>query len=338
MTSVIFNTVKDQVRQIGVDWHSEEIISNSIKNRSSVEKSIADIKEDRKSEQGIVISAGPSLHYSDTLDVLAQSDFCGIKIAVDGSYLKCLKVGIIPDFILTLDPHPTRPLRWFGDPGLKEKDLLTDDYYRRQDLDIDFRQNSLEQNYEHISLVNEYARQSKMIISATVCNVLTKRLENAGFDLYWWIPLVDNPDEYNSLTRRMFDITGVQAFNTGGNVGTAAWVFAKFWLGIQDVAVIGMDLGYKAEMPYEMTQTYPELQELLGQKRLSSELFPEMKNPLTSEVFYTDPTYYWYRENLLELIKNSSTTLYNCTQGGVLFGEGIKNIYLKDFIERNYHG
>ena len=43
-------------------------------------------------------------------------------------------------------------------------------------------------------------------------------------------------------------------------------------------------------------------------QKLTGEYFPVMTNPMTNEEFYIDPTYYWYRQNILELIKNSSTT------------------------------
>ena len=93
-----------------------------------------------------------------------------------------------------------------------------------------------------------------------------------------------------------------------------------------------MDLGYYKDLPYEMTQGYHELVKLLGAKNLTEEYFPVIANPLTKEEFYTDPTYYWYRENLLELLKNSSSTLYNCTEGGTLFGDGVVNMHFDEFL------
>ena len=69
---------------------------------------------------------------------------------------KCLKSGIIPDYVLTLDPHPKRVVRWFGDYNF-ENNQLNDDYFARQDLDVDFRNNSIEQNLNNIELVNKHA-------------------------------------------------------------------------------------------------------------------------------------------------------------------------------------
>ena len=199
-------------------------------------------------------------------------------------------------------------------------------------MDIDFRNNSIKQNLNNIDLVNRNASKSKLIIASTASSAVVDRVIEAGFDLFWWLPLVDDPDENRSLTRRMYEATKLPALNTGGNVGTAAWVFAQFWLEIQKVAVIGMDLGYYKDLPYEMTQGYHELVELLGKDGLTQEYFPVIKNALTREEFYCDPTYFWYRQNLLELVKNSSSTIYNCTEGGTLFGEGVTNMYFNDFL------
>ena len=93
-----------------------------------------------------------------------------------------------------------------------------------------------------------------------------------------------------------------------------------------------MELAYYKDLPYEMTQGYHELVELLGKDGLTQEYFPVIKNALTREEFYCDPTYFWYRQNLLELVKNSSSTIYNCTEGGTLFGEGVTNMYFNDFL------
>ena len=64
-----------------------------------------------------------------------------------------------------------------------------------------------------------------------------------------------------------------------------------------------------------------------------AEYFPEFTYPGTGEAFFTDPTYYWYRSNLLDLVSASGTKLYNCTGGGTLFGSGIECLELETFFE-----
>ena len=329
-----FNELVSSITDIGTNWHKSHIVQNNQNNIPYMQATINSlpIAEGAKKESAIVVSAGPSLHYSDTLRILARSNYQGSIVAIDGSYVKCLRAGIVPDYMLTLDPHPTRLVRWFGDPEF-EKNMEGDDYFSRQDLDIDFRDNSIRQNQENIKFVNEYAGRTKLIIASTAPANVVNRAREAGFDMYWWLPLVDDPDQEGSLTREMYRASKLPAMNTGGNVGTAAWVFAQFWLQIARVAVIGMDLGYKDDLPYNMTQTYPELAAMLGEDKVTADLFPEFENPLTGERFYTDPTYYWYRQNILDLIKNSGATLYNCTQGGILFGDNIQCVRLSEFLE-----
>lgn len=331
-----FDGLVNNITDIGYDWHKKAIVRNSAENAKHVTNKVTDLERPKgaKSDSAIVVSAGPSLHYNDTLGVLASSGYQGTVIAIDGSYVKCLKAGVIPDYVVTLDPHPTRIVRWFGDPDF-EKNMEGDDYFSRQDLDIDFRENSLRQNKENIELVNKHASKTKLIIASTAPANLVSRAQQAGFDMYWWLPLVDNPNSEGSLTREMYRLTKLPAINTGGNVGTAAWVFAQFWLKIKKIAVVGMDLGYRLDLPYNMTQGYPELVQMLGEENVTSELFPVVENPDTGDSCYTDPTYFWYRKNTLDLIANSGSTLYNCTGGGILFGDGVITMSLQQYLAEN---
>ena len=328
-----FLKLTDKISDIGLEWHKNVLIENTKNNLDKIEKGISaiTIEDDAKKKSAIVVSAGPSLHYKDSLRVLSESNYEGSVIAIDGSLVKCLKAGIVPDYVLTLDPHPTRLVRWFGDPDILSN-LEGDDYFSRQDLDIDFRNDTVEKNSENIDLVNKYANKIKLIISTTAPNNVVRRVSDAGFDCFWWVPLVDNPSSCNSLTRKMYDICKLPAMNTGGNVGTAAWIFAKIFLKIKNVCVVGMDLGYQKSLPYKMTQTFYELRDILSVDEINSDYFPEYEYPNTGEKYYIDPTYYWYRCNLMSLIKNSGVEFYNCTEGGTLFGDGIKCLSLEKFI------
>ena len=121
--------------------------------------------------------------------------------------------------------------------------------------------------------------------------------------------------------------------NTGGNVGSAAWVFASEILKIKKIALVGMDFGYYSDLPYEKTQTYYELVNFIGEKKLINKCFKKYIFPLNDEEFYTDPTYYWYRKNFFELLKKSNAKTYNCSEGGVLFSDLLECIHLDKFLE-----
>lgn len=327
-----FKDIMDEITSIGLDWHSETLVENSKRNKQFIAQSIKDIAspQQEKAASAIVISAGPSLYKNNILARIKDSGYKGSIVAIDGSYVRCLKAGLVPDYVLTLDPHPTRIVRWFGDPDF-ESNLKGDDYFSRQDLDIAFRNNSNEENRRNIELVNRHGKDQKLVICSSAPMNVVERTEAVGFDAYWWAPLVDNPGSPGSLTRAMVNETKLPAMNTGGTVGTAAWVFALTVLKIPRIAVVGMDLGYyKADTGYQLTQTYGPLKDKVGEENLK-DVFPEFSYPDTEEVFYTDPTYYWYRQNILDLLAASKSTLYNCTGGGTLFGDGVVCVDIDEF-------
>jgi len=155
-----FSKLIGDIGEIGKEWHQDSIVCSCVKNKTHTSKTISDLPEIKNKEKAVVISAGTSLHYRKTLETLKNSNFKGPIIAIDGSYVKCLKAGIIPDYVLTMDPHAKRVVRWFGDPNYEEN-LDGDDYFSRQDLDIDFREDSLKNNIINIDLVNKFAPRSK---------------------------------------------------------------------------------------------------------------------------------------------------------------------------------
>ncbi len=332
MVSQGFKQIIDEITDIGLDWHSDALIENSLWNKPFIKKSIKDIAlpTRKKAQSAIIISAGPSLYKNNIL--LRIKDYQGTIIAIDGSYVRCLKAGLVPDYVVTLDPHPTRIVRWFGDPDF-ERNLEGDDYFSRQDLDIAFRNNSNQENRRNIELVNQHGHGQKLVICSSAPKNVVERIGSVGFDAYWWAPLVDNPRNPESLTRAIVKHTKLPAMNTGGTVGTAAWLFALTVLKIPRIAVVGMDLGYyQADTPYQLTQTYGPLRDKVGEENLK-DYFPEFTYPGTDEAFYTDPTYYWYRRNILDLLAASKATLYNCTGGGTLFGDGVICMDIDEFCE-----
>jgi len=331
-----FESIVNQITDIGRDLHSKNILDHARWNLPYVEKSIRDLPElpFEKRASAIVISAGPSVHKRNSIQRIKQSAYKGTIIVVDGAYIASLKQGLIPDFVLTLDPHPTRIVRWFGDSNFEENNKH-DDYFQRQDLDLEFRKNTIQQNQYHIQLVNQYGFQTKAIVASTAPQNVVRRIYEAQFDRYWWNPLVDDPNSEKSLTRQLYDLNKLPCMNTGGTVGTAAWVFAHSILTIPKIAVLGMDFGYYADTPFKKTQTYYELVKHIGQEEDVQECFMEMEFPLTKEKFFIDPTYFWYRRNFLQLLAKSRAKIFNCTEGGTLFGDQIECISLSEFL--NHH-
>lgn len=332
--TLAFQKLADEITAIGLDWHAEAILENSKWNKQFISKTIKDVPKPvgDKAASAIIVSAGPSLYKNKILARIKDSGYRGSIVAIDGSYVRCIKAGIEPDYVLTLDPHPTRLVRWFGDPDF-ERNLEGDDYFSRQDLDIAFRTNSIEENRRNIDLVNEHGKGAKLVICSAAPKNVVERTREVGFDAYWWAPLVDSPDKPDSLTRKIVRETRLPAMNTGGTVGTAAWVFALTVLKIPRIAVVGMDLGYyKADTTHLQTQTYYSLRDRVGEDDIK-DYFPEFTYPGTGESFYTDPTYYWYRSNMLDLIAASGSTVFNCTGGGTLTGPGVECVEIEQFCD-----
>jgi len=308
-----FDETVASITKTGLDWHRETILRNSLRNAAHVTQTIRDIPADGRPV--LVVSAGPSLYREGILARLAG--FGGVVVATDGAYIQCLKAGITPDRVITLDPHPTRMVRWFGDPDYSENSK-NDDYFSRQDLDVSFRANQLAQNAENIRLVDEH-RVPLVICTTSPANVVAR---TSGFSRYWFAPLVDRPVK-GSLTRVITAATGCPALNTGGTVGTAAWSFAHQVLRSGNIAGVGWDFGYYPDTPLDKTQSW----HMLGG---DPAMYPTERGHWGEA--YTDPTYFWYRENFRDLLKASDARVTNCSGAGLLTGERVDCMELETWL------
>lgn len=321
-----FDDLVAAIPRIGLDWHADTLIDNTRTNHRHILLSTRPL-QDRRTDCALVVSAGPSLYQRGILARVAALRAGCTVIAVDAALVQCLRAGITPDYVISIDPHPTRIVRWFGDPDLAEH-TADDDYFARQDLDEAFRANARAENELNIELVNECSRDHsvRLILACCVSESVVRRTYNFR-RRHWFAPLVDSPSAPNSLTRRMADLTGLPALNTGGTVGTAAIMFAHAVLGTKRVGVVGMDLGYAADTPLERTQSW----NMLKDRQNPGQYYREIDHPVYGKC-YTDPTYWWYRQNLLELVKVAGMTLYNCSESGALYGDGIEYCSVEAFV------
>ncbi len=128
-------------------------LANAKDNLPDGHSTIADLKRLRggTKQSALVIGAGPSLHRRNSVARILESGYDGYIVAADGALPSCLRQGLVPDFVVTLDPHSARICRWFGDPDLERRE--DDGYFRRQDLDPYLRTDELRRNRELIELV-----------------------------------------------------------------------------------------------------------------------------------------------------------------------------------------
>ncbi len=332
---VLGRRIAGQLGPVTLEKVSEIGFANARRNQPLIQKgkSLLALGETTLAGPGdaLVIAAGPSLHRYDTAAIVRQSRFAGTLIATESSLSWCLRNGIVPDLVVTLDPHASRIVRWFGDPDLSREALARDDYFQRQDMDPRFGDDQLRSNRELIELVDAHGPRIKIAIASSASEAVVKRAVEAGMDLYWWNPMYDDHDLPGSLTRKLHEDNGLPCMNAGGNVGSACWVMAHAVLGKTRVGLAGVDFGYYADTPYEKTQYYKEILALVGPERLD-EVFVRLTNPHLGQDFYTDPAYLWFRESFLEMVPRAECATHNCTGGGILFGPGIHWTDLHEFL------
>jgi hypothetical protein len=306
-------------------------LANARRNQPWVGRSILELREVLgEGEAAIVVSAGPSLHRRRSLDRLRESRFPGLVVAVDGALGACLRAGVVPHLVVSVDPHPGRIVRWFGDPGMTGPP--EDDYFRRQEMDPVHAADEVRANRDLVELVDRHAAGLRVAVATSASPAVVERCRTAGMSLFWWNPMYDDHDQPESVSRQLYRLNRLPCLNGGGNVGTAAWVLTHAVLGRRRIALVGMDFSYPPGTPYTHTQYYPELRELFGDRFVDA--FVHLDSPYLGERWFTDPAYYWFRDVFLGMAANADAETINCTEGGILAGPSVPMAPLDDFLAK----
>jgi hypothetical protein len=138
---------------------------------------------------------------------------------------------------------------------------------------------------------------------------------------------------------RLHGLPGIQ---TGGNVGTASWFISWQILKCSTVALIGINHGWEEDDSWE-TIIYHNNKDEIGEgvDRSSptfNKLFRKVHNPDFNCNCILDPLFQFYSEALKEFIARSPewVTTINATEGGSIFGERIKSMRFRDFLEKHH--
>ena len=321
-----------QMAELTVLRSAQIALANAKENQAHVRLTVSDLAANASrlapGDSAVVVAAGPSLHRRNPIQQLRERGYDGTILAADGALGYCLRNGVVPHFVVTLDPHASRICRWFGDPQLETRP--DDDYFRRQDLDPHLGTDERVRNRELVELVDRHGPSMSAIICTSVAPNVTRRCLESGMTLYWWNPLLDDVERPDSFTRRLYQMNRLPCMVSGGNVGAAAWVAANQILRKPEIAMVGMDFSYAPGTPIEKMQYFKELVELFGD--LAHEAIISVKNPHLNETWLTDPAYYWYRDSFLDLVGQAPGVTYNCSEGGIVFGKGIEWRPLQDFL------
>ena len=70
---------------------------------------------------------------------------------------------------------------------------------------------------------------------------VVRRLIESKTIIYWWNAFLDDPNKKNSITIKIFKINKLPIVNTGGNVGSAAWMMSENVFNCKNIALLGMD-------------------------------------------------------------------------------------------------
>lgn len=330
--SKFFNKLENKIGDITYRSLAHSVLKN-VKNNKKFLKNGFSIKKlinyNCNNKNAIIVGAGPSLRRYDQIKTLKKYHKKFIIIACDGSLFYLLNNKIIPDLVVTFDPHPSRVIRWFGDLNLNKKKISLDNYFSRQDLEIMFN-DELIMNKKVIKLFNKYSNKIKIAIGTSSSKSVVKRLIGSNSKLYWWNPFLDDPDKKNSATKKIYKMNRLPIINTGGNVGSTAWMLAESLFKCKKIGLLGMDFAYYIDTPVESTQYYDRLIKLTNKKNINK-FYSKVYNPKLKKYFYTDYVYSWYKKCFLEMIDNSSSITFNCSYGGIIFGKNIKWTSLTKF-------
>ena len=285
---------------------------NSVKQLSVFNNGKKSIKNHRPNSSAVVIGAGPSVRNNNHLELLSKSHYKGVIVCTDRMLIPCLKNGITPKkfpkfYVLTMEPKDVT-LKLYNDP-----------------------------------IVKKYYKGIITVLSTCTEHETVEVIKKNNLEIFWFHPLIDDyrkPGSINKIMNLMSksksNPTGLPGLQTGGNVGCFSWIFSWVILGCSPISLIGLDLGHNANTPLKKTRHYNEyLRIFKNNKSEASKYFKIIKNTDLRIEVLSDPVFDFYREAFLDLVKRSPKWVktINCTEGGSLFGNGIKNMKFVDILE-----
>jgi hypothetical protein len=293
-------------------WYGEWVTNFSL-NLENIWKdnSASELIKQQNSKFAIVIGRGPSIKKNNHLEILAKSNFGGAIICADGALPNVLRAGITPDkfnlFTLTIDAQEN------------QKKLYEEPITKKLGKDV------------------------KCILSTTANPNVYMEAKKSGLKIYWIHTLFDydeNKRSFNKIQGIMSKAKNkdkkIPAIQTGANVGTSAWVVAWSILRCKHVGLIGMDMGYDGNTPWNEINYHgnPIPKDIDPESMSFKRAYTTVYNPDFDCYCKQDPLFLYYCNALKEFIKKTQHDIetINATEGGALYGEGIKCMKLKDFL------
>lgn len=265
------------------------------------------VSENVQDKRAIVIGRGPSLFRLKHLELLAKNTPVNFwLVATDGILIDMLKAGLIPDFVLSVDGSD-KVTKWF----------------------------------DH-ELVKQHGNKIKAVICATVHPKVIELVEAANMPVYWFLPAHDDGKSEESFTRNISFMTVSEtrkepllALECLGQVGGTCLVFSWSVLKSREIALIGLDYGYPADMPLGETYYWDATVDRLGTLNAST-VYEKFYHPFFKTECNVDPAFHSYREGFMEalLLKPSYVKLVNATGGGSLYSPLLDCMHFEDWLGR----
>lgn len=321
------------IQRLGVNTalgHAKMWTSNIGNNvaRIKSEHDIREFKGKFSDKAAIIIGAGPSLHDNASgtnhLEVIKEyaDKFDGIIIVVDRILSDCLRLGI-GDYFTVVDGSEIIYDKFFDKK--EEISCFNSAYTWARD------HGSLPDYYKSRISLDKKSYNMKAIMATCTHPSVVDAWKGKIYFFVATIPAEILPN----ATPLMCDFTDTSDINAGGNCGMLGWNIAM-WMGIKEVALVGMDYSYKVTTPYEETSNYHQFAAQLGPEKAKELAFKDGYNKFFKTPYRIDDVYdafktvahIWFEE-----YEKHGHHTYNCTEGGALEGKGITQMYLKDFLE-----
>lgn len=325
---LISDSMKKGLFKIWVENFANNL--NDIRYGKNISELVPNNPDEVPKGTAIVVGRGPSVFHYRHLELLSESDYQGVVIATDGMLYECLKRGVVPNYVLSVDGNREKIVRWYGDPNIDEHSSNVTDEERKR-------------NEECIELVNQYGKKIKAILITSVARNVFERCKEAGIEVYWFSPIFDDYRQNESFTRlqKMMTVSernpnGVPAMVAGGNAGTCSWVFAHSILRRIPV-LIGIDFGYLEGTPLNETCYYDSLMKNSKSVEDIIPTYAEVYNPFFKVNVLTDVVFQLYKKSFLDLCLNTPAWVYTiqCSKG-ILFSENplhkIKCMEFEEFL------
>jgi len=264
--------------------------------------SIKELVETGRKKPAIIVGAGPSIHNHKHLEMLANSNFKGVVVSTDRMLKPLLEHDVIPDYVVSLDASK-----------------LTRAFFEGK-------------------IVKEHAHQVKAALSISVPPKVTRLIKKIGMPIYWWS--YSSKEDYLLLTRSKKHPNGLLSIMTGGNCGTAAWVFSWAILKCNPTCLIGFDFSYPEGTKLEDTGYYSGALLLSKNKTeaalIASPYYETVYHPVFKTKAKIDAVFNAYRRVLLASLDKlpKPALLYNCSEGGTLFHKRMVCIPFREFLEK----